>query len=76
MRFRERGSYLIFPFEMFPSVIQSASWFEDQNYPDPSLHHNNGDVSDRPGFGGTTGTGSTIRDKELFSRPQASIYTL
>ena len=50
MHLREKGSYLIFPFEMFPSASQSASWFEDQNYPDPSLHHNIGDVSDRPGL--------------------------
>lgn len=36
MRFREKGSYLIFPFEMFPCASQSASWFEERNCPKSS----------------------------------------
>ena len=51
MRFREKGSYLIFPFEMFPCASKSASWFEERNCPKSSLHHNRSDVSDRPGLG-------------------------
>ena len=43
--------------------------FEDQNYPDPSLHHNIGDISDRPGLG-WVGLGGELQALDQLSAPR------